>query len=107
MIRADVGGVALAEVGDDAVSQLVELAAERFDLVRREVWMCSWHRVRSPCLRWSSDFKRDVAGGDGHAQLDVLVLLAETSPVKTLRTAPRRLAARAGVADAHPAAEVG
>ena len=102
---SDVGGVALAEVGDDPVSQLVQLAAERLDLLR-----CRDVDVTLACVRVSrlrSDFKCDVAGGDGHAQLDVLVLLVGDLAGQDVANRAGGLAAGAGVADAHPATEFG
>ena len=53
------------------------------------------------------ELKRDVPGGDRDAELDVLVLLVGDLAGADVAHGAGRLAAGAGVADAHPAAELG
>ena len=80
---ADVRRVLLAEVGEDALAQRVQLVAERVELVggQRSFWSWSWSFL-------PSQVDGAVADGGGDTDLDVFVGEEDSAPVSTLRTVP-------------------
>ena len=115
---ADVGGVALAEIGDHAFLECVELAAERLGLLGGHgdglacdgllerllgqewlVTVMSTPFVRARCRRRRRGRTRRSARPPRSA--------LDTAPVMRLRHRAAGLAAGAAVADAHPASAFG
>ena len=83
---ADLGGVALAEVGDHAFLERVEFAAERVGLFGGKSDPCLW--TSSVLLSLQGEF--DVADGRGHARICTSSSsVVEIDPVMRLRTSRR------------------